>query len=185
MIYCPKCKSEIDSDSRYCDQCGQAISYCTRCGKPGKGLRCTSCGAPMVTYEELDPAVAQLNLTRRSYVTKRESVVAAAIGVTHRSGIPQLMLVNDSLHMRLAAADGAVLGRKSGIYREFLSSCSYISGTHAVLGYSASTGWTITDRDSSNGTFVNGGRLIPNDPCKISNGDRIVLANVEFRVEVK
>ncbi len=185
MIYCPKCKSEIDSDSRFCDQCGQEVFYCSHCGRPGKGLRCTSCGAPMVTYDELDPAVAQNNATKRSSVTKRESVVAAAMGVTHRSGIPQLMLINDSLHLQLAGTDGAVLGRRTGIYRDVLSVCHYISGTHAQLAYSVQGGWTITDRGSSNGTFINGRKLIPNEASRIVSGDRVVLANVEFRVDIK
>lgn len=186
MIYCPKCKSEIDSDSRFCDQCGQEVFYCSRCRKPGKGLRCTSCGAPMVRYDELDASAAsQEAVVQRPTVTMRDRVMAAAMGVTHRSGIPQLMLVNDSLHLRLAGADGAVLGRRNGIYRDMLSSCHYISGTHAQLGYSVQSGWTIMDRGSSNGTYVNGRKVNPNETLRIQNGDRVVLANVEFRVEIK
>lgn len=139
----------------------------------------------MARYDELEESVAQINMTKRSNVTKRESVMAAALGVTHRSGIPQMLLINDSLHMRLAAADGAILGRRHGIYRDVLSACHYISGTHAQLGYSVQGGWTIADKGSSNGTYVNGRKLIPNEPSRVSNGDRVVLANVEFRIEIK
>lgn len=185
MIYCPKCKSEIDSDSRFCDQCGQEILYCSRCSKPGKGLRCTSCGAPMLRYDELKPVSSQNNATDRTNVTRRESMVASVIGVTQRCGIPNLMLVNDSLHMRLAGTDGAVLGRRYGIYKDVLAQCHYVSGTHAQLAYAVQTGWTITDRGSSNGTFLNGQKLTPNEPAKLSRGDRVVLANIEFRVEIK
>ncbi len=28
MIICPNCKEEIDDESRYCDQCGQALLFC-------------------------------------------------------------------------------------------------------------------------------------------------------------
>ena len=48
MIICPTCKEEIDDDSRYCDQCGQALLYCNQCGRVGVGRRCTYCGGLMV-----------------------------------------------------------------------------------------------------------------------------------------
>lgn len=182
MIYCPKCKSEIDDDSRFCDQCGIEVFYCSRCSRPGKGLRCTACGAMMVKYDDLKLPILNENT---NHVTKRESVMAAALGATHRSGIPQLFLVNDSLQMRLAGVDGAILGRRTGIYKDVLASCRYISGTHAQLSYTMQNGWTVSDRGSSNGTFLNGQRLRVNDSAKLHNGDRVVLANVEFRVEVK
>lgn len=184
MIYCPKCKSEIDSDSRFCDQCGQEVFYCSHCVKPGKGLRCTSCGAPMVRYDELRSESGKTHEKKSATVTRRERVVASAMGVTQRSGIPQLMLLNDSLHIQLAGTDGAILGRRFGIYRDVLSSFHYVSGTHAQLGYTAQTGWTITDRESSNGTYLNGQKLTPNEPVMITQNDRIVLANIEFRVEI-
>ena len=47
-MICPKCKAEIDTDSCYCDQCGQEMRYCQSCQKLGKGNRCTACGGRMV-----------------------------------------------------------------------------------------------------------------------------------------
>lgn len=183
MIYCPKCKSEIDPDSRYCDQCGIEVFYCSHCHRPGKGLRCTACGAKMVKYDELSQSAMETEDI--TYVTQRESAMAAAMGATHRSGIPQLLLVNDSLHLRLAGVDGAVLGRRNGIYHELLAQCHYISGTHAQLAFTMQNGWTISDRGSSNGTFVNEKRIRPNDVVKLHKGDSVVLANVEFRVDIR
>lgn len=183
MIYCPKCKSEIDDDSRFCDQCGSEIFYCSQCRRPGKGLRCTACGAPNVKYDELE--AMDLHMEEKTHVTRRESAMASALGVTHRSGIPNLFLVNDSLQIRLAGVDGALLGRRTGIYRDVLAQCRYISGTHAQLSFTMQTGWTITDRGSSNGTFVNGQKLRANEPARLHSNDRLILANVEFRVEIK
>lgn len=140
----------------------------------------------MVKYDALEETGTQLaNVTHRPHVTKRESMMASAMGATHRSGLPQLILVNDSLQMRLAGTDGAILGRRNGIYRDVLASCHYISGTHAQLNYTAQSGWTITDRCSSNGTLVNGQRALPNEPVRLRHGDRVILANVEFRIEIK
>lgn len=183
MINCPKCKAEIDPDSRYCDQCGQEILYCTACGRPGKGQRCTTCGAPMRRLDDEQPdATAPSQPTQ--VTTARESAIAAAIGANYRSHLPQLFLVNDNLHLRLPATDGAVIGRRAGIYSQFLASCNYISGTHAQLHYTPDSGWCIEDKASSNGTFVNGNRLTPGHSQPLHNRDLVQLANIEFRVEI-
>lgn len=137
----------------------------------------------MVKYDDLSSKPADKSTD--IHVTKRESTIASAMGATHRSGIPQLLFVNDSLQMRLAGVDGAIFGRRNGIYKEVLAQCHYISGTHAQLAYTVQTGWTIADRGSSNGTFVNGRKLAPNESSPLRNGDRVVLANVEFRIVVK
>lgn len=110
--------------------------------------------------------------------------MAAAIGANYRSGVPQLFLVNDNLHLRLAAANGTILGRRAGIYNKFLSQFNYISGTHAELHYMDGTGWSIEDKDSSNGTFVNGKRLQPAQNHPLRDHDLVQLANIEFRVEI-
>ena len=52
MIICPSCKEEIEDDSRYCDQCGQELVYCSSCGRVGIGRRCTYCGGLMISAEE-------------------------------------------------------------------------------------------------------------------------------------
>lgn len=180
MIICPKCKSEIDNNSHYCDQCGVELYYCTRCHRPGKGNRCTYCGGAMAPYKEEPAEITNVS----HHVTIRESLNATASGATHRSGIPQMFLVNDSLHLRMAAVDGAILGRNNGIYRNHLAQCNYISGTHAQLNYMPGQGWCVTDKHSSNGTSVNKQRLMADLPSLLHDHDKLVLANIEFRVEI-
>ena len=184
MINCPKCKAEIDPDSRFCDQCGQEILYCTVCGRPGKGVRCTTCGAPMKRLDDSDAAASAPASNTAEAVSTREGTMAAAIGANYRSGLPQLFLVNDNLHLRLAATNGAILGRRSGIYSQFLSQFNYVSGVHAELHYAPDTGWSIEDKNSSNGTYVNGQRLQPAQNRTLKDRDLVQLANIEFRVEL-
>ena len=183
MINCPKCKAEIDSDSHFCDQCGQEIFYCMSCGRPGKGQRCTTCGGTMRRLGEDEHSI-QAAGPNADAITPRESAMAAAIGATYRSGIPQLFLINDNLHLRLAGTNGAVLGRRTGIYSQFLAQFNYVSGTHAELHYTAATGWSIEDKNSSNGTFVNGRRLVPAQNMPLHDRDLVQLANIEFKVEI-
>lgn len=52
LVNCPKCKSEIENDSFYCDQCGVELYICTKCHIFGKGKRCTQCGQALVSAQE-------------------------------------------------------------------------------------------------------------------------------------
>lgn len=47
MIQCPKCKADLLDDSNYCDQCGEKLMFCPKCGdrQPRRGKRCTQCGS--------------------------------------------------------------------------------------------------------------------------------------------
>jgi hypothetical protein len=42
----------------------------------------------------------------------------------------------------------------------------------------------ITDLNSSNGVKVNGIRIPPNQPTQLTNNCRVVLANVEFIIQI-
>jgi pSer/pThr/pTyr-binding forkhead associated (FHA) protein len=59
-----------------------------------------------------------------------------------------------------------------------------ISRCHAVIGHRPNQGFYIIDVGSSNGTFVNGSRLIAMEQCLLNDGDIIKLSNtcVEFFV---
>lgn len=57
-IKCPKCQSEIEGDSYFCDQCGTELFVCPKCGIYGKGKRCTRCGEPLVAAKDLGKGAA-------------------------------------------------------------------------------------------------------------------------------
>ncbi|MDE6682278.1 MAG: zinc ribbon domain-containing protein, partial [Muribaculaceae bacterium] len=59
---CYKCKQEIDSDSLYCDQCGEKLYICPDCHIPGKGegKRCGKCGKPLAVAEPTPKAPVRL-----------------------------------------------------------------------------------------------------------------------------
>ena len=77
---CPKCKAEIDSDSYYCDQCGQEIRYCQSCHRPGKGNRCTACGGRMLSAVEYfhQPSFAPMVTPIASGVGGAEPIVESS-----------------------------------------------------------------------------------------------------------
>lgn len=72
------------------------------------------------------------------------------------------------------------VGRKAGntlVYPD-----PYLSGKHAEIGTDA-TGSYLTDVGSSNGTFVNGQRLTPNERQLLLDGDEIQLGQTRYRFE--
>ncbi len=100
---CYKCKQEIDSDSLYCDQCGEKIYICPDCHIPGKGegKRCGKCGKPLVAAEPTPKAPVRL-------VCRAENIT-------------------------LDLMDGALIGRVEGPYAPKLGRLQFVSARHARL----------------------------------------------------
>lgn len=163
---CPACGADIESDSHYCDQCGAALMKCPQCGRFCKGKFCARCGVPTVAASEAAaPAAAQpaAPVQAPPAAAEARSLVCGAMGVT------------------LPLESGAVIGRITGRYAAQLGTFKYVSGTHARLDRDSS-GWSITDLGSRNGTAVNGVRCSPTLPFR--KGDTIRLSNFyDFTVQ--
>lgn len=193
MIICPTCREEIDNDSHYCDQCGQALLFCDRCGSVGIGRRCTKCGGLMVPPAGADSGVGQQGRLSESLQANMTGGTMGTGGSMmemvqprqNAGGVPVLTLANDSLNIRIVGTNGAIIGRKNGPYTQFFSQCPYVSGTHAQLRYNPATGWCITDKHSSNGTKLNQRPLQPDVEMSLNNGDTLTLANVNLQVIIR
>ena len=65
-----------------------------------------------------------------------------------------------------------------------LSPYRAVSGVHCSI--SAGNGYvTVTDLGSSNGTYVDGTRLMPNQPVRAGNGSSILLADANCTLQVR
>lgn len=193
MIICPNCKEEIDDDSHYCDQCGQALLFCSRCGRVGMGRRCTNCGGLMVSPDEYQQRASQSSLgpsLSTGFVSQGfVSSNATSIGRAEQSpyvpqGVPVLLLYNGALNIRIQGINGAVIGRRQGPYAQFFQNNKYVSGVHAQLKYKAESGWCIADKHSSNGTKLNERQLQPDVDMLLRNGDIVTIANVNLQVSI-
>ncbi len=60
---------------------------------------------------------------------------------------------------------------------------STVSRHHCVFD-KTEEGWTISDLGSSNGTSIQGKRLVPNQAVRIKDGDRICISDMEFAVRM-
>ncbi len=175
MIICPSCKEEIDDDSYYCDQCGQALLYCDRCGRVGIGRRCTYCGGLMVSPSE----------NRQSSLVSPNMSLTSPTNVSIGSrAMPVLTLYNSSMNIRIQGINGAIIGRRQGPYSQYFEQNKYVSGVHAQLKYNASSGWSIIDKHSSNGTQLNQRPIQPDVEMSLKNGDILSIANINFQVNV-
>ena len=192
MIICPTCKEEIEDDSHFCDQCGQALLYCSSCGRVGKGRRCIYCGGLMIDVDELKSknnlygtvnGYSQRNYVTGSTTAGRTSFNPAA-SITNSHNIPMLTLYNANLDIRIVGQQGAVIGRRQGPYTNYFEQNMYVSGVHAQLVYNSDTGWSIIDKHSSNGTKLNDRALQPDVPMSLKNGDIVTIANISMQVTV-
>lgn len=199
MIICPNCKEEIDDNSRFCDQCGQALHYCSRCGRVGLGRRCTNCGGMMTSAEEIQ---RQHNYT----VSHTAFASSVSMGIsqtttgqtshhTHSPGMhvaqavmpktqAKLLLSNESLGINIEGVNGAVIGRRQGPYIQHFQTNMYVSGVHAQLKFNMGSGWSITDKHSSNGTKLNGHPIQPDVEMSLKDGDIVTIANINLKVSL-
>lgn len=192
MIICPKCKEEIEEESYYCDQCGEALLYCSSCGRVGLGRRCTHCGGLMVSVDELQEQRLKRSSLHASIsnpssfipdiLVSRRAPEGSDLPV--QSGIPTLTLYNPSLDIRLMGVNGAIIGRRQGPYMQLFEGNMYISGVHAQLIYKPDSGWCIIDKHSSNGTKLNQRELLPDVPMSMKSGDIVTLANINLQVSI-
>ncbi|MDR1979100.1 MAG: FHA domain-containing protein [Synergistaceae bacterium] len=74
----------------------------------------------------------------------------------------------------IPVADGDVLGR-SGDALVFFEDSRTVSRRHARMEFRGGT-WRIEDLQSTNGTWVNGKRLEPGQPCPLKAGDVVALS---------
>ena len=119
---------------------------------------------------------------------KMEMATSGSMRGNHQqdgNGIPVLTLANDSLNIRIVGINGAIIGRRTGPYSHFFDKYPYVSGTHAQLKYSVSTGWCVVDKHSSNGTKLNQRSLQPDVDMSLSNGDVLTIANINLQVIVR
>lgn len=183
MIICPSCKEEIDDDSHYCDQCGQALLFCNQCGRVGLGRRCTHCGGLMVSPDSRQVSADAVAAVSTGFVSSMSIDSVSHTSGTH--GIPVLTLANDSLNIRIVAMNGAIIGRKKGPYVQFFEQHAYVSGVHAQLKYVAGSGWSVTDMHSSNGTKLNQRLVQPDVEMTLNNGDVLTIANINLQVIIR
>lgn len=169
LTKCPKCKANIESDSWFCDQCGSELFICPECKIFGKGKRCTQCGTELVKAS---------SMASSHIVTTPSATIRPATSAPQQPG--HLVCTNPPI--RLGLESGVIIGRR-GHYPTVFAAFGDISGNHAKIELNGQQ-WQVTDLGSTNGTFLNGESLTPNQPYPIKVGDILRFSTFDFKVEI-
>ena len=205
---CPDkmCGKEIPDDSIFCDQCGVHLCQCTKCGNITLSKFCNTCGGqtmerklpqdsnpvqpqnqpqtpvqPQVPQQPSQEQVSQNQPVQSQPVQQEpQSVPAGATVIIDVK--PDLKLVHASF--TITPASGDVLGRTTGPHSNLLGQFPVISSKHAKVELMGDE-WFFTDLHSSNKSYLNDSAIVPDSPVKLSDGDKLVLANIPFTVSIK
>jgi hypothetical protein len=158
---CPKCGHENVDSSTYCARCGTYLA-----DGPSTAL---------LAPDEL-PATPQGGWHQRDPEPKTSQAVLVLLAPNGAMvALPQVPTVN--------------LGRegisRAGMAAIDLTPCGAdvagVSRLHARI-HRLSTGYFIEDCDSTNGTFLNGQRLVAYMPLGLATGDEVQLGQLRFKV---
>jgi pSer/pThr/pTyr-binding forkhead associated (FHA) protein len=165
------------------------VTKCQKCGRDNSGTAklCVYCGNPLV------------DLTKESAITKSLDNVdfeenSPKWGSSRSSSRVSFIILEEGRDQTITfeAANGQelVIGRRDPITNElpaidltnFDALNKGISRRHAAL-VRKDTSLHIIDKGSPNGTFLNGQRLVQNQPRVVRNGDDIRFGHLAVRVE--
>jgi len=212
-MICAYCKSDIDNDSFYCDQCSKELFVCSVCGKPGKGKNCVEDGSPLFSPKQrssgaapgIQSPVATPTGTPQSFPAFNQPVAQQPVfqpqtiqqpvikKPTSRAAapVPVLRLINNHLKIDIDITDGAVIGRSIGDYVSVFSQFSQVSGRHLQFIFDKNNGWSIKDLGSTNGVAISNqsnwqqvSRLNPNIETPIKDNAFLLIANIEFQMKI-
>jgi len=179
-MQCPFCKSNIDNDSFYCDQCGKEILICPKCNKPGKGKMCIMDGTPLVSMKEKMGAIHTVSkasvadsFTPKQNLNKNKVLEKSA-----------LHLINKNLGLDIKIEKDVLIGRTTGDFVDIFIKHQAVSGQHLQINFDLKKGWLVTDLGSTNGTKYNNALLVPNQPQIISDNSYLSIANIEFYIQI-
>ena len=187
-MICPNklCKKEIPNDSVFCDQCGVHLRQCTKCGSITLSKFCNECGG--VVVDRKIPEAEAVSQQDPVEVTPLEKSVAENNNEPLSGGTviietkAELKIIHSNFV--ITPASGDVLGRTTGPHANVLGQFPVISSRHGKVELLGDD-WYFTDLHSSNKSYLNGNVIAPDVPVKLSDGDKLVLANVPFTVSIK
>jgi hypothetical protein len=182
LLTCPACAAVVSQDDLICFTCGANLprhtpheeevtpptvmqEYLRRDGgaaSPQAPETCPACGRPVG-----DRSLASCPTCGRTLVAASGRISPVVLRLTFPTG-----------NVDVPAGTSLVLGRDPG---ESLVAAAFapfenVSRRHATVTVSDAGEATIRDEHSTNGTFVNGDRVLPGTDVRIGDGDKVRLA---------
>jgi FHA domain/Double zinc ribbon len=182
LLTCPTCAAVVSQDDLICFTCGANLprrkpaeeeitpptvmqEYLRREGgaaPPQAPESCPACGRPVG-----DRTLASCPTCGRTLVPVAGRISPVVLRLSFPTG-----------NVDVPAGTSLVLGRDPG---ESLVAAAFapfenVSRRHATVTVNDAGEATIRDEHSTNGTFVNGDRVLPGTDVRIGNGDKVRLA---------
>ncbi len=207
MFKCAYCKSDIETDSVFCDQCGKEIFLCQTCKQPREGEWCEEDGGKLVSVKN-GTAIHQDDSKTGSATPIPKQKLQSGQGAPDKSPgktisgyglaqpdpatLPKLRLINKTLNMTLDIQNGEIMGRTTGPYADKLNRFTAISGKHLVFQFNGYK-WYFKDLGSTNGTKYNRtnnawsetSKVSPGTSVEIEDSSFILIANIELAVQIE
>jgi hypothetical protein len=181
-VECASCKSAIDDDFWFCDQCGVELFKCSQCGRLGKGKRCIFDGKPLVSLKTAANGEARPADPAAVPIAPTSSAPTPAQGNTSSTPQGRLRLFNSAQGVSLYPSSGDVLGRRNGPHAGVLARFDQISSNHLKLQQWPDGHWSAVDLNSTNHSFYDGRQLEAFKDQALAPGSTLMLGDVAFQV---
>jgi len=149
-----------------------ATLTCPACGKHvgPTDLICFSCGANLPRVRppgEAEEEALPVTVAQKAMPDKARGISSTVVRIIFPAG-----------NVEVPAGTSVVLGRDpvESLVAAAFESCENVSRRHALVTVDDAGRATIRDENSTNGTFVNGDRLLPGTDVRLVDGDTIRLA---------
>ncbi len=141
---------------------------------------CPNCGANLIGADQLRSTTIQLEETEARQLAGEKAIDDALLP---ESGIAVYTYKEPKVLIAVQESTEFILGRKTGKTGSLSESAlidlgpfnGFELGTsrrHALISLKG-TGYTIADLESTNGTWLNGERLVPNHSYELKNGSLV------------
>jgi len=133
-----------------------------------RDLICFTCGANL---PRLAPSVEEpvpITIAQKAVSDRRSQLISSTV----------LRISFPAGNVEVPAGTSVLLGRDpaESLVAAAFEGCDNVSRRHALITVDDSGRATIRDENSTNGTFVNGDRLLPGIDVRLVDGDTIRLA---------
>ncbi|HWG64883.1 MAG TPA: FHA domain-containing protein [Streptosporangiaceae bacterium] len=181
-LTCPACGAEVGKDDLICFTCGANLPRRNQGDEPAT--------PPTVMQEHLRreglpaPAAGPSSCPHCGAVVRDPATVFCVVcrePLPPRAGIISpvvLRLTFPTGNVEVPAGTSLVLGRDPGesLVAAAFAQFDNVSRKHATVTVSDNGEATIRDEHSTNGTFVNGDRVLPGTEVRLADGDSVRLA---------
>ncbi len=162
------------------------MMLCTNCGTPYtlKDTVCSKCGHPLLDNRsstislQVDPSLLRLRRTHeQTGLLHAEKAISLVI-----RGMAERFIFEDGTEIILGRTD--LLANDPGHFdlTRYGGHDRGVSRSHALLRFTEDS-ITVTDLNSSNGTFVNLKKLEPHTPHVLQHNDEVMLGSLSMVIK--